>query len=167
MRDLRLGVLGGDHLALFGDSQRPVHRARRLGQDGIVAGATAAAHRAAATVEEPQPDSGLACRFHEIEFGPVQRPVGGQVAAVLVGVGVAEHHLLAVAAGGHDAPVDRKVKCRFQNRRTALQVVDGLEQRHNAHRAYGLPPEASSSPASFSRIAASSMSETDWHIEMM
>ena len=27
--------------------------------------------------------------------------------------------------------------------------------------------EASSSPASLSRIAASSMSETDWHIEMM
>ena len=33
--------------------------------------------------------------------------------------------------------------------------------------AYGWSPEASSSPASFSRIAGSSMSDTDWHIEMM
>ena len=33
--------------------------------------------------------------------------------------------------------------------------------------AYGLGPETSSSPASFNSSAASSMSETDWHIEMM
>ena len=33
--------------------------------------------------------------------------------------------------------------------------------------AYGCVEAASSSPASFYRIAASSMSETDWHIEMM
>ena len=63
VRDPRLGVLGGDHLALLGDPQRPVHRARRLRQDGVVARAAAAADRAAATVEEPQPDSGLAGRL--------------------------------------------------------------------------------------------------------
>ena len=33
--------------------------------------------------------------------------------------------------------------------------------------AYGSRPEASSRPASLSRMAASSMSDTDWHIEMM
>ena len=32
---------------------------------------------------------------------------------------------------------------------------------------YGSAPDASSRPASFSSIAASSMSDTDWHIEMM
>ncbi len=60
VRDPRLGVLGGDHLALLGDPQRPLHRAGRLRQDGVVAGAAAAADGAAATVEEPQPDSRLA-----------------------------------------------------------------------------------------------------------
>ena len=33
--------------------------------------------------------------------------------------------------------------------------------------AYGSGPEASSNPTSLRRMAASSMSETDWHIEMM
>ena len=32
---------------------------------------------------------------------------------------------------------------------------------------YGSSPEASSRPASFRKTAASSMSDTDWHIEMM
>ena len=32
---------------------------------------------------------------------------------------------------------------------------------------YGSGPDASSRPASFSNNAASSMSDTDWHIEMM
>ena len=168
VRDPRLGVLGGDHLALLGDPQRPVHRARRLRQDGVVARAAAAADGAAATVEEPQPDSGLAGRLDQVELGAVQRPVGGQVAAVLVGVGVAEHDFLAVAARSHDSAVQRKVKRRFENRRAALQVVDRLEQRHDADRAVRLrSPDASSRPTSFSRIAASSMSDTDWHIEMM
>ena len=93
----RFGVLGRDHLALLGDPQRPVHRARRLGQDRVVAGSAAAADRAAAAVEEPQPDSGLARHLDQLQLGAVQRPVGGQVAAVLVGVGVAEHHFLALA----------------------------------------------------------------------
>ena len=168
VRDLRLGVLGGDHLALLGDPQRALHRAGRLGEDGVVARAAAAADGAAATVEEPQPDSGLARRLDQIELGAVQRPVGGEVAAVLVRVGVAEHHFLAVAARGHHRAVQRKVQRRFENRRAALQVVDGLEQRHDADRAStARRRDASSRPTSLSRIAASSMSDTDWHIEMM
>ena len=131
MRDARLGVLGGDHLTLLGDAQRALHRARRLGQDRVVAGSPAAAHGTAATVEEPQPDSGLARRLDQVQLCPVQRPVRGQVAAVLVGVGVAEHDFLAVAAGGHHRAVQRKVQRRFENRRSTLQVVDGLEQRHD------------------------------------
>ena len=132
MRDSRLGVLGGDHLALFGDPQRPVHRAGRLRQDGVVARATATSDRSAATVEEPQPNSGLAGRFDQIELGAVQRPVGRQIPAILIGVGVAEHDFLAVTARAHDGAVERKVKHRFENRRATLQVVDRLEQRHDA-----------------------------------
>ena len=134
VRDPWFGVLRGDDLALLGEPQRAVHRARRLRQDGVVAGAAAAADGAAATVEEPQPDSGLAGGLDEVQLGAVQRPVGGQVAAVLVGVGVAEHDLLAVAARRHQRPVQRKIKRRFENRRATLQVVDRLEQRHDADR---------------------------------
>ena len=167
VRDPGLGVLRGDHLTLLGDPQRALHRARRLREDRVVARATAAADGAAATVEQPQPDSGLARRLDQVELGAVQRPVRGQVAAVLVGVRVAQHDLLAVAARGDNGTVERKVKCRFQDRRSSLEVVDGLEQRHDPDRRVGVLRDASSSPASLSRSAASSMSDTDWHIEMM
>jgi hypothetical protein len=52
--DLGVGVLGGDHLALLGQADLAVHRARRLRQDGLVAGAAAAADGAAAAVEQAQ-----------------------------------------------------------------------------------------------------------------
>ena len=42
------------HLALFGDADLPLHRARRLGEDRLVARAAAAADRAAAAVEQAQ-----------------------------------------------------------------------------------------------------------------
>src|SRR6202012_1266360 len=103
--------------------------------------------RATATVEEPQPNSGFACRFDEVEFGPVERPVGGQVAAVLVGVGIAQHYLLAIAAGPPAALVDGKVKCRFENRRAPAQVVDRLEKRDDAHWAVRLAAGGVEQPA--------------------
>ena len=50
VRDFGFGVLGRNHLALFGDAQGALHRPRRLGQDGVVAGtAAAAARRSSAT----------------------------------------------------------------------------------------------------------------------
>ena len=53
-RPARLGILRREDLALLGDAQRPAHRARRLRQDRLVRIAAAAAHRAAAPVEEAQ-----------------------------------------------------------------------------------------------------------------
>ena len=37
-----------------------------------------------------------------------------------------------------DGTVQRKVECRFQDRRSTLEVVDGLEQRHDADRRVGM-----------------------------
>ena len=51
------GVLRRDHLALLGDPERARDAARRLGEDGLVARAAAAADRAAAAVEEAQADA--------------------------------------------------------------------------------------------------------------
>ena len=44
---------------------------------------------------------------NQIEFRAVQRPVCRQVTAVLIGIGVAEHHLLGTVAGIHDRTIDR------------------------------------------------------------
>jgi hypothetical protein len=85
-------------------------------------------------VEQPQPDPVAFGHLHQVQFGAVQRPVGGQVAAVLVGVRIAEHDLLPVAAGGHDAPVQRQFQGCVHDRGAGLQVLDGLEQRHDADR---------------------------------
>src|SRR5690606_36465369 len=54
--EFRIGVLGGDDLALFGDADAALHRALRLGEDGLVAGTAAATDGAAATVEQAQRD---------------------------------------------------------------------------------------------------------------
>ena len=114
VRDPRLGVLGRDHLALLGDPERPAHRARRLRQDGVIARAAATSDGSAATVEEPQPDSGLTRGVDQIQLGAVQRPVGRQVPAVLVGVRVAEHDLLAFAAGMDQVAIQRNGQQRGQ-----------------------------------------------------
>ena len=134
VRDTRLGVLGCDHLALFGKPQRSVHRSGRLGQDRVIARPAAAPDGPASAMEKPQPDPGLARRLHQIELRAVQRPVRGEVTAVLVGIGVAQHHLLAAVAGIHDYPVDRQLQCLLKDPRPAPEVVDRLEQRHDTHR---------------------------------
>ena len=129
------GILGGDDLALFGESKRPLHRARRLRQNRVVAGSAAAADGAASTVEQLQPHPCLACSDDEIEFGSIQGPVGGQVPAVLVGVRVSEHHLLRVALSPHQLPVEVEIEGRRQRRRAVAQILDRLEQRNHAHAA--------------------------------
>ena len=55
--DLGVGVLRRDHLALLGQADLAVHRARRLRQDRLVARAAAASDGAAAAVEQAQRDA--------------------------------------------------------------------------------------------------------------
>ena len=57
-------------------------------------------------------------------------PVGRQVAAVLVGVGVAHHHGLALAARLDVAAVLRRAEERPQHPGGPAQVADGLEEGH-------------------------------------
>src|SRR5918996_6354801 len=93
---LGVGVLARDHLALLGEAQRRVDRARRLGEHRVVARPAAAADGAAATVEEPQAYSPAITYLHQRRLGLIERPVRGEVAAVLVAVRIAEHHFLLV-----------------------------------------------------------------------
>jgi hypothetical protein len=96
-------------------------------------------------VEQPQPHTTGPGDLDQRQLGPVQRPVGGEVAAVLVAVGVAEHHLLRVPATGDQRPVERVVEHRGERRAGRLQVLDRLEQRRDAHAAprpaVGVQPE--------------------------
>ena len=75
-------VFRGDHLALLGEADLPVHGARRLREDRLVARAAAAADGAAAAVEEAQRDAVLARSAREQldqrDLGAVQLPVAGE-----------------------------------------------------------------------------------------
>ncbi len=95
-----------------------VHAARRLGEDGLVARAAAAAHRAAAAVEEAQPHARLArTTATSSRCAPVELPVRREVAAVLVAVGVAEHHLLHAAASS-----DHRLRRRQRERSARIDL---------------------------------------------
>ena len=96
--DVGIGVLAGDHLALLGDADLSRHAAWRLRQDGLIARSAAAAHRAAAAVEQAQLDAVPLEDLDQLDLGLVQLPVRSEVAAVLVAVRIAEHDLLHIAA---------------------------------------------------------------------
>jgi hypothetical protein len=82
-----------------------------------------------AAVEELQPDAILAGDFMDRLLGFVQFPVGGEVAAVLVAVRIAEHDLLEVAARFQMVAVDRIGEQGLHDARCRTQVFDRLEQR--------------------------------------
>ena len=67
----------------------------------------------------------------ELDLGLVQLPVGGEEAAVLVGVGIADHHLLHPALRPHAAAHHRHIEQLLHDGGRALEILDGLEQRHD------------------------------------
>ncbi len=133
--DLGIAVFAGDDLALFGQADLAIHRARRLGEDGVEARPAAASHRAATAVEQPQGDAMLGLELLELlgqrDLGAIQLPVGGEEAAVLVAVGIAQHDLL-LAAGALHQPRDagQGIEVAHDGRGVA-QVFDGFEQRRH------------------------------------
>ena len=131
-------VLAVDHLALLGHPHPPVHGAARRGDDGALGLAAAAAHRAAAPMEEHQPHAGLPGQPHQVYLGPLQRPARSQQATVLGAVGIAQHHDLAITAGAHVAAVDGVVEQRTHHPGGGVQVVDRLEQRRHVQRHFAI-----------------------------
>src|SRR5205085_1591501 len=92
--DLGVGIFAGDDFALLGDANLAVHRATWLRDDGVVARAPAAADRTTAAMEQAQPHAVTLEYFDEADLGLVELPARGDEAAVLVAVGIAEHHFL-------------------------------------------------------------------------
>ncbi len=103
----RQRVLVRDDLALLGHLDLAVEGAPRLGEDRVVGRAAAAADRAAAAVEEPQPYAVAARDVAQLALGAVDLPLRGRDAGLLVGVRVAQHHLLHVAAQRDQPAVGR------------------------------------------------------------
>ena len=91
----------------------------------------ASAGAAAAAVEDRQLDARVACDLCERLLGAVDRPLGGEVAAVLAGVGVAHHHLEPVPALGDPGAVTLVGEKLAPGRVGRLEVGVGLEERHD------------------------------------
>ena len=95
-------------------------------------GAAAAPDRAAAAVEQPQPHAVPGGHVTQRPLRLVDRPLAGGDAGLLVGVRVAEHHLLQVAAGADDLPVRRQGQHLVEQVAAGVQLGRGLQQRHDA-----------------------------------
>ena len=94
-----VGVLPIEDLALLGDAQLAGKAVDGLGEDGAVGGAAAAAYGASAAVEEAEADAARAGYLMQRAMRLPYLPCAGDHAAILVGVGVAEHDFLLVVPG--------------------------------------------------------------------
>ena len=135
-------VLGGNDFALLGQADLPVHRARRLREDRLVARPAAAPDRAAAAVEESQRQRMRVAQaveqFDQRRAGAIQLPVAGEKSAVLVAVAVAEHDVLHRAgARDHAGDAGQRVKAAHDGGGIA-QVADLFEQRHDDQIVHGV-----------------------------
>src|SRR2546430_10135806 len=92
--DAGVGVAGEGDLTLLGETEPAAQGAGGLGHDRAAGGAPAPADRAPAAVEQEQGGACLAAGRDERPLRPVQLPVGGDEAAVLVAVRVPQHDLL-------------------------------------------------------------------------
>ena len=94
-----MAVLGSHHFPLLGDFDPAGGSGKRLGHDGPMAQSPASVNRAPLAMEQNQMAAMAMGRVGQPSLHLIERPVGGQITAVLVGIGVAEHHLLAEIAG--------------------------------------------------------------------
>jgi hypothetical protein len=69
-----------------------------------------------------------------VDLGLVQLPAGGEEAAVLVAVRIAEHDFLLVAARGDERAIGGQGEQALHDRRAVAQVADRFEQRDDVHR---------------------------------
>ena len=134
LRQIGIPVFARNDFALLGEAQEAVHRACGLRANRLVARPAAATDAAAATVEQTQTNTVLCKSFDERCLRTIERPVGREVAAVLVAVAVAEHDLLRVALRFEPTAIERMRKRSSHHFRRGFQVFNRLEQGRNRHR---------------------------------
>ena len=86
-------------------------------------------------MKERDRDPGLPAHAREPDLGLAERPVGREIAAVLVGIGIADHDLLGAALARYRAFYDRDRQQFPHDRRRLLQIVDGFKQRRHGQAA--------------------------------
>ena len=91
----------------------------------------ATADRTAAAVEQAQADVMAFKNIDELDLGLVELPPRRNETAILVAVGIAEHDFLYAAAAVHEAPVVVQCEQPIHDLGRRLQILDGLEQRHD------------------------------------
>ena len=124
--------LEAQHLALLGDLDAPLEGAGSAGPGSPGGGAAAPSHRSAPAVEDAQGDAvGIRQRLQR-DLGPVDLPVAGEEAGILVAVGIAQHHLLqglvAIAVADQQLAVEGIGEQPFHHRGGPLQILHRLEQ---------------------------------------
>ncbi len=130
--DVRQAELEANHFTLFGGAEAPRDRTWRLRQDGRMSRSAATADGATAPMEQQQFDTVLATDVHQIFLGAVLRPGRRRGAGVLGRIGIADHHFLRPVQA---LPITRQGQQPAHGRPGIVQVGEGFEQRHHAHRA--------------------------------
>ncbi len=128
-----MAIAVGDDLALLGDADAAADGAGRLGQDGAVGRAAAASDGAAAAVEQRHHHIVGGTRRGQRVLSLIKLPVGGQIAGVLVAVGVADHDRLPATGAGQVGRVAGMGKERGHHLRRGAQVGPRLEQWREGH----------------------------------
>jgi len=119
------------HLPLLRDAEAPAYRSGRLGADGAARRAAASGHAAAAPVEEREADAVVPADAGDPLLRPVERPVGREVPAVLVAVGVPDHHRLLAAARRQVGAVGLQREELGQHGWRPVEIVERLEERRH------------------------------------
>ncbi len=131
--DFRIGIFAADHFTLLGNAYLPVHAMRRLSQYRLIAGAATPPDGAAASVEQAQLNLVPGKYLGKFGFSFIQFPIGGKKTAVLVAVGIAEHHLLHIATRIQEFPVIGQREQLVHNLPAAPQIRNGLEQWNDVY----------------------------------
>ncbi len=85
-------------------------------------------------MEQAQPHAVALEHLHQLGLRLVQFPAGGEEAAVLVRIRIAQHHLLRLAARVQQHAPDRNREQAVHDARGVAQVADRFEQRDDIHR---------------------------------
>jgi hypothetical protein len=126
-----VGVFEADHLALFSGAETAANGPAGLGGDSALGGRPAAGDGAAAAVEKGDAYPGRIAKGGESGLCLEEFPVGGKIAAILVAVGIADHHFLHVALPADAAANHRNRQDLAHDGGRGAQVGYGFEQRHH------------------------------------
>ena len=82
-------------------------------------------------MEQAQADAVRSEHLDQARFGLIQRPVGAEIASVLVAVGIAEHDFLHASARVQPEAIGVQRERFGHDVAAAAEVADGLEQRND------------------------------------